>query len=946
MSEGSDALWNSEALWKVVGHEGCDTEPIHTPNAIQANGWLLAVDLVGRRVTHVSSNLAAPIAEMLGTPRVLGSPLDEVSHALGLPDDFRRCADNQGWRAEIPWLDTAPMMITAHATSDHYIVEIEREIPSVATDPTSMIATLLEAASWQAFSEQTVVALGQMFGYARTMAYTFHPDHHGEVIAEHLNEPDLEPFLGLHYPAADIPPQARRLYVLQLERVIEDVAGPTVHLLGSASDGEPATTLDLSFARRRAVSPVHLEYMRNMGVAATATISVVQLGQLTGMFVMHHNEPRSLSLSDRRALATVSRIASFVAATMDEQSFRTRRAHIAALAEELRRHLSAGDNTLRSIEAISDDALTVVEADGLVARVGREVFRLGDVPEQDAIDQRVRQLSSAGPSLVHVTDCLSADMPELARPDSCAGAIVAQLTGSPDIYLAWFRRPVLSAVRWGGDSTSTVRQDEFGRLHPRGSFKEFVENVTDRSRMWSDHDRIAADSLYRAVQSGLNEWVYRQLAVHAAVDPLTGLGNRRALSHAIDGAMRSSSALHHCGLLFLDLDRFKQINDAFGHHQGDLVLKATADRLERVTFYLAGRSSSVFRLGGDEFVVLIRDATPELLSHLADGILAAFRDPVTVEGATNVVNVSIGAVADVDGVGDAAELLRRGDLAMYSAKRAGGSRVAFYREDFSRQAVRRSLLEQQLYQALETDELMPSFQPIVSMRTGQIVGAEALARWRQPAGGLILPVEFIALAEETGQIRLLDRRITECAVAECLELLRNPSQAFHLAINASAKTVDTEYVDYVAELIAHHGFSPERLTIELTESAMVQESGRLRRVLGDIRSLGVKVAIDDFGTGYSSLAYLQNLPVDVVKLDRTFIAGAGAAGEAVVARWAIQMVSDLGMRLIAEGVETREQEETLLSLGYDWAQGYRYGVPTIACPLNGHFRSVDEPPRG
>ena len=397
-------------------------------------------------------------------------------------------------------------------------------------------------------------------------------------------------------------------------------------------------------------------------------------------------------------------------------------------------------------------------------------------------------------------------------------------------------------------------------------------------------------------------------------------------------------------MLFLDLDRFKQINDAFGHHKGDLVLQATADRLERVTFYLAGRAGSVFRLGGDEFVVLVRDATTELVSSLAEGILSAFRDPVVVDGATNVVNVSIGAVADAEGAVDAAELLRRGDLAMYAAKGAGGSRVAFYKAGFSHQAVRRSTLEQQLYRALEDDELQPAFQPIVSLRTGQIIGAEALARWRHPTSGILLPAEFIPLAEETGQIGRLDRRIAERAVAECVALLRDPAREFHLAVNASAKTLDVDYVEFVSELVARHGIPPDRLTIELTESAMIQESGRLRSMLSRLRAVGVKVAIDDFGTGYSSLAYLQDLPVDVVKLDRTFIERlrddrTGDDG-AVVARWAIALVSELGMRIIAEGVETAQQEQSLIAHGYDWVQGHRYGMPMLALPLSGPSTSV------
>ena len=929
-----------EASWKVVGHEGCETEQIDRPGAIKARGWLLAVDVTRRCITHLSSNLHAPIGAALRTSVVLGRPIDETARALDLPDDVTRFEAIDGWRSHIPWLTTDPVVITAHTTGDHYIIEIEPDIAPTAADPTSMIAMLLQASSWQAFSEQTVNALGEKFGYARTMAYTFHPDHHGEVTAEYLNQPDLEPYLGLHYPAADIPPQARRLYVRQLVRIIEDVDGASVHLLGSAPDGGPAPALDLTFAHGRAVSPVHLEYMRNMGVAATASVSVVQRERLTGMFLMHHTQPRALSLGDRQALATISRIASFVATTMDENAFGARRAQVTTLAEELRRNLTAGDDAIRCIQAVGPEMMRALEADGFAARLGREVFRLGDVPRQDAIDGLVRASGSAGTDLVQASDCLAADLPALATPDACAGGIVARLPGTPEGYLSWFRRPFLDTVRWGGEVNATVRKDEFGRLHPRGSFSEFVEDVTDRSRTWSEHDRMAAETLYQAMHSGLNEWAYRQLANQATLDPLTGLGNRRALSLAVDSEIRPLPASRRFALLFLDLDRFKQINDAHGHHKGDQVLQATADRLERVTFYQLGRSGRVFRLGGDEFVVLLLNATPDRVSRLAERILAAFRDPVIVDGVTNVVSVSIGAVTDSDaeGVVDADELLRRGDLAMYSAKRAGGSRITFYHDDFSKRAVRRSMLEQQLYQALDNDELFPVFQPMVSLRTGQIVGAEALARWRQPGSEVLLPAEFIPLAEETGQIRQVDRRITEHAVTECRELLRDPSRDFQLSVNVSALTVDAANVAFLADLIEHHAFRPERLTIELTESAVVRETGGFQKVLSDIRSLGVKVAVDDFGTGYSSLAHLQNLPVDMVKLDRTFVQGTRIGrGTDVVARWAIRLVSELGLRMIAEAVETREQEEMLLSFGYDWVQGNRYGAAKPGPPLTGPF---------
>ncbi len=605
---------------------------------------------------------------------------------------------------------------------------------------------------------------------------------------------------------------------------------------------------------------------------------------------------------------------------------------MALLSEELRRSLTAGGDPIECLRAIGADILAAVQADGLVVRMGGEVFRLGEVPDQDAIDRWVRELIADGTTLVQVTGCLAADMPALATSDRCAGAIVARLPGASEAYLALFRRPLATTA----------------------SSDEFVENGHDRSRPWSDHDRTAADMLYRAVQSGMIEFSYRQLAFEATIDPLTGLGNRRALAITIDKRTGSAADAPHFSLLFIDLDRFKQLNDAFGHDRGDLVLRRTANRLEEVTSDLVGQSGSVFRLGGDEFVVLVRDVTPDKVARLSEGIVTAFRGPLILGGSTHVVNVSVGAVISADGAGDrpvdvvdADELLRRGDLAMYSAKRAGGSRVAVYQDSFSNQAVHRLNLEQKLYRALGSDELIPAFQPVVSLRTGRVVGAEALARWRQPDTGLLAPGEFIQLAEETGQIRELDRQIADRAVARCVELLRDRSREFHLAINVSTKTFDSQYIRYLAELIERYRIPPERLTIELTESAMVGESHRLQQLLIALRSLGVKVAIDDFGTGYSSLAYLQSLPADLVKLDRTFVDRLhGNPGEEVVARWAIQLVSDLGMEILAEGVETAEQEEALLSLGYDLAQGYRYGKPALEPPIPGDRRGLATTPPG
>ena len=293
----------AESLWQMVDHAECEAAPIHTPDAIQAQGWLIAFDLADGRVTHVSENLIEPATQVVESTVLGRNSVTSHRHSNfpALPSDSRQSTVGvlkcPGSLTIPSWsMPTQQAIITSSNSSATF-----RPSP----DSTSMIATLLSAANWQAFAEAAVAALGRAFGYSRTMAYTIYTDGHGEVTAEYLNDPGLQPYLGLHYPATDIPAQARRLYVLQLVRVIEDVGGDTVRLLGTDSDDERAPKLDLSFARHRASTgapAVHAQH--GIGCLGRGVGGV--WGRLAGMFVMHHNAPRSLGRHDRAALVTQS----------------------------------------------------------------------------------------------------------------------------------------------------------------------------------------------------------------------------------------------------------------------------------------------------------------------------------------------------------------------------------------------------------------------------------------------------------------------------------------------------------------------------------------------------------------------------------------------------------------------------------------------------------------
>lgn len=415
----------------------------------------------------------------------------------------------------------------------------------------------------------------------------------------------------------------------------------------------------------------------------------------------------------------------------------------------------------------------------------------------------------------------------------------------------------------------------------------------------------------------------QHMALH---DALTGLPNRNMLQEQLKVSL--SAAEREGGLMammFLDLDRFKKINDGLGHHIGDHVLIEAARRLMAVM----RTSDIVARLGGDEFVVLlpqIAEAGDGL--RVAEKLMAAFDEPLRVGPHELRVTPSIGLALYPEHGRDAITLMRHADLAMYQAKHAGRNRVQVYSDRMESPSAESLVLENALYKALDRNELRLHFQPQFSCRTGAITGAEALLRWAHQ-GKLVSPAEFIPLAEETGLIVPMGRWVLQRACALAQQWRTETGWPLRVAVNLSAVQLDrAEIVDEVRAALAGTGLPPTALELEITESVVVRESLRAAAVLSQLRALGVGIAIDDFGVGYSSFAYLRELPVDRFKLDRSFLSAVPASpGDSRLAAALIAMAHRLEVGIVAEGVETAEQAAFLAAHHCDEAQGYHLGRP-------------------
>lgn len=419
-----------------------------------------------------------------------------------------------------------------------------------------------------------------------------------------------------------------------------------------------------------------------------------------------------------------------------------------------------------------------------------------------------------------------------------------------------------------------------------------------------------------------------ELAHQAFHDDLTGLPNRALfmdrLNHALDRATRHQGNI---AILFLDLDDFKLINDSLGHKVGDQLLVAVAERLQRCR----RSGDTVARLGGDEFIFLLEEiATDSEAEQAADRIGAELRAPFQVEGRQIVATPSIGIAFSAQSR-DADDLLRQGDVAMYAAKRSGKGRYTVFEHDMDNRVLERSQLEVELRHGLEHGEFRAYYQPLVNLTTRRITRVEALVRWQHPRRGLMSPLEFIPVAEESGLIIPLGRWVLEQSCREIRAWQEDtPGQLpLGLSVNLSMRQVhDPGLVSDVERILDETRLPPRLLRLEITESVAMDDEEATGAVLRALKGLGVQLAIDDFGTGYSALSYLRRCPVDALKIDRTYVTGVGRIpeDEAIVAA-IISFARTMGLEVTAEGVETTEQLQSLQEMGCDMGQGYYFARP-------------------
>lgn len=804
-----------------------------------------------------------------------------------------------------------------------------------------MMERIRRSSDFQEILEKTACEIQQYLGIDRVKVYRFATDGTGEVIAEAIQNERLPSLKGLHFPSSDIPPQARDLFIQARQRVIVDVVSQRKTL--SRHNPLSVGTGNSDDIRYSPVDSCHLQYLNAMGVAASLTVPILYQNQLWGLIAAHHTQPRPFSETELQIVQLlVDHLPIAIAqAELLEQAYQ-QAAQDVAIAEL--------NTILHSVGTVAEPQQVALEqiAKSLGATGARlyliasptghpaQSYIWGEQPQADHLEEQVawqQLMSQISRRSTNVHPCTVEDWLQdkdltplvLAfEPTRIKSLLIVSLQYQHQQIgcLTLFRSEQETSRLWAGRWDLDERN-----VKPRQSFEAWRELRTGEIQPWTLGEMKVAQALgLHLYISVMQQRVDNLLRQHNSHDLLTGLPNRLLCEELLALALVN---LHQQGgmlaVIFLDLDRFKTINDTLGHAVGDRLLQQVAERLKSCL----KEKDIIARWGNDEFTLLLSIDCADAAVQAAQTLLMMMAHPFRIDNQEFHITASIGvALAPYDGE-DAETLLKYADATLNRSKQQGQNNYLLYTPAMNTLALERLVLGNSLYRAIAQQEFLLHYQPQVDIKTGQVVGMETLVRWQHPEIGLISPQQFIPLAEENGLICELGEWVlqTACAQNRAWQIAGFPP--IRVAVNLSARQFQRrDLVPMITRILQETQLEPQYLELEITESLVMEDMGYAVAALRELQTLGVSIAIDDFGTGYSSLASLMHFPLSALKIDRSFIRHlVEQPSNAAIVTAIISLGHGLNLKLIAEGVETSEQLEFLRLANCDLVQGYWFSRP-------------------
>jgi photoactive yellow protein len=937
----------------------CDREPISTCGAIQPFGCLLVLDPETGRIQACSANTGMYLG--LEAETLLDAPLSRVfapTEAAELQAALDAGPETAAFHPSFFQIQ-APLgelllNLRLHRWRERLLLEIEphgeMELDARlrSFDVESFQRRLRASDAIDPVCREAVAAFRHLTGFERVVVYRFDPDDSGVVIAE-SQQPDTWPsILGLRYPATDIPRQARALYRETPMRYAPSRDHSDVPLLSRALAPD---SLDIGIAHLRAQSPIHRNYLKRFGVNGSMSLSIMQDDRLWGLVIFHHRAPHPVTAYVRRRLIELAGCLSGRVALIEERertlATQLGMARVNAIVGEIDIEQPFPESFIGKEHKLCE----LVDADMVqIYRRGQSLFFGQDcnlAPEW--IEELVAFLRTR-PGPIWNTDCLSGEFePAAAYPDRLAGVLVIFIDERRENILVFGRQRVKYTVDWGGDPSALPFSNSDGERPfgwPTRDFQVWREERTHHSLPWSavtlatglalkhliqqvivanaaHFERLAKSLASQRDQLHQSREEMRHRALH---DALTGLPNRvrfrEALIEAIATSRRTGRGF---AVALMDIDHFKTINDTLGHDKGDILLCAVAKRIHAVL----PESGLVARLGGDEFALLLPDAIDTATASLqAERFVEALRRAIVVGEDRFSITSSLGlAIGGPES--EPTELLKQADLALYRAKEEGRNRASHFDSDLETQALKRLEIDRAVLGRSPMDAVEILLQPQIAIAAhAGIPHFEVLARWRTEDGRLIMPGDFIPAAERNGLIGAVTAAVLRRAIRLLRRRLEQHGTEIRLAINVSAADLEARgFARRLLEDLHAADVPPDLIEIEITESMLLRMTPSVKSTLHILDRGGIQLSLDDFGTGFSSMAYLRELPIANLKIDREFIRGIESERDRNLVAGMIAMAHSIGKEVIAEGIETPQQLERLTEIGCDWGQGYLWSRP-------------------
>ena len=896
----------------------CKTADLHLADSIQPSGCLLAIDRRTGRIAAVSANAD----DWLGRePRgLLGQDWRRA-----LPEDLFGREPQDGGQALLPdpglralHLNGRPVIAAVHLAGDFDLVEMEAgQAPTFGAGNellTRGMHQLAAADNEQAAAEALMRAVARLTGYDRVMLYQFLPGWHGKVVAEVLR-PGVEGYLGLHFPATDIPANARRLYLIKRQRLIPDIGAEPVPVLAAS----PGLEVDLTHSELRAVHPTHIQYLQHMGVEASFSVSILVAGQLWGLIACHHLAPRRVSFACRQLCEQLATVAAIHMTDL----------HLLALERARHGHHHARSLARLELQAVGGGKQVIAtqlarlraafEAQGAWAYLDDQSHYSGQVPDEASLSALKNWLDTYDRRRVSAYAAIPPALekhPALVR--FASGLLYLPLTDRD--FLVLLRVEQVERVTWAGKPRERDgSQDPLLELTPRTSFQAWSEQTQGQALPWRDTDLEGAAQLREMLLEHLDRIRLEQLAL---ADPLTGLSNRamfeRKLQEAVTLSLRDNLL---CAVLIIDLDRFKPVNDQYGHPVGDGLLIQVAQRLRQQV----RDQDVVARLGGDEFAIIqFHVSSTQDVDRVAGRVLAAIRQPYQVQGHAIEIGASIGAAVCPQHAAEREALLQRADLALYQVKRGGRDGFRLFDQGMLPEEGLMPPARGELAAALEAKALYFVYQPILHAQTGSLQALEAFVRWDHPQRGTLTGAEVMALVRQ----HHLGNAFAEWSLRQIIHQARQWQRMglplVPLALNMSASQfLDLDLAACCAELAEELDFSLEWLRLEVEDAVLQADVARIAPRIEALAELGVLTQIDHFGSGPLPLIDLPALKVNRLKILADLLQKHPPRQDGrPVAALICSVAKALNIPLIATGVETPAMLVDIRRRGIEMVQGH------------------------